>query len=76
MNARLSIVLMQKDEGELLRAWINHHLEITTPELIYIFDNGSTCLKTQKILKIAKKRASIFRFNITVAKTLNERETS
>ncbi len=47
--------MMQKDEGELLRAWIDHHLEITSPELIYIFDNGSTCRKTQKILKIAKK---------------------
>ena len=56
MNARLSIVLMQKDEGELLRAWISHHLEIKTPALIYIFDNWSTCRKTQKILKIARKK--------------------
>ena len=55
MKPRLSIVLMQKDEGSLLRAWIDHHLGITSPELIYIFDNGSTCRDTQKILKTARK---------------------
>ena len=53
MNARLALVLMQKDEGELLKAWIDHHLGITSPDLIHIFDNGSTCQKTRKILKDA-----------------------
>jgi len=56
MNARLSIVLMQKDEGELLGAWIDHHLEITTPGLIYIYDNGSTCHETKKILQVLRKK--------------------
>lgn len=56
MTARLAIVLMQKDEGELLRAWIDHHLTITSPELIHIFDNGSTCQATLKTLEEAKQK--------------------
>ena len=54
MTVGLAIVLMQKDEGELLLAWIDHHLGMTSPERIYIFDNGSTCQKTRKILKDAE----------------------
>lgn len=56
MRENLAIVLMQKDESELLQAWIDHHLLITSPELIHIFDNGSTCPKTHKILKEANQR--------------------
>ena len=56
MTARLAIVLMQKDEGELLRAWIDHHLAITSPDLIHIHDNGSTCQTTHQILKAAKQK--------------------
>lgn len=56
MRENLAIVLMQKDEGALLQAWIDHHLAITSPEFIHIFDNGSTCPKTCKILKEANQR--------------------
>ena len=42
--------MMQKDEGELLNSWIQHHLKITDPEQIIILDNGSTCPHTLKIL--------------------------
>ena len=55
MTTRLAIVLMQKDEGELLQAWIDHHLAITSPGLIHIFDNGSTCQRTQTTLKEAQQ---------------------
>ena len=56
MTTRLAIVLMQKDEGELLRAWVDHHLSITSPELIHIFDNGSTCQQTRIILREAQQK--------------------
>jgi len=56
VRENLAIVLMQKDEGALLQAWIDHHLAITSAELIHIFDNGSTCPRTHKILKEANQR--------------------
>ena len=54
MSVHLSIVMMQKDEGELLKAWCYHHLGITDASNICIFDNGSTCKKTLIILKEAE----------------------
>ena len=55
MSVHLSIVMMQKDEGELLKAWCYHHLRITDASNICIFDNGSTCQKTL-ILKEAESK--------------------
>ena len=61
MSVHLSIVMMQKDEGELLKAWCYHHLGITDASNICIFDNGSTCKKTLIILKEAESKGIIVR---------------
>ncbi|MFM9058048.1 MAG: hypothetical protein ACKOSQ_02785 [Planctomycetaceae bacterium] len=41
-RAELKFVLVTRDERELLERWILHHLSLTGPNGLVIFDNGST----------------------------------
>lgn len=52
-HSKLAILLMCKNEGYVLEAWIKHHLTIVKPQDLYIFDNGSTDTTTHTILKSA-----------------------
>lgn len=47
---KLAILLMCKDEGNMLDAWIKHHITIVPPQHLFIFDNGSTDVLTTEIL--------------------------
>lgn len=51
MNHQISVAMMQRNEGELLKAWINHYMQITSADLITIIDNGSYENKTLDALK-------------------------
>lgn len=51
----LAILLMCKNEGHVLDAWLKHHLNIVVPQNIFIFDNGSTDSITCEILSRAIK---------------------
>ncbi|MBL9055958.1 MAG: glycosyltransferase family 2 protein [Rhodobacteraceae bacterium] len=53
---RLALVMMQKDEGPLLDSWLRYHERLTTPDLIHVFDNGSTDARTLEILDGARAR--------------------
>lgn len=47
---QVSCLMMQKNEGELLRSWIEHHGNIFGISNLWIFDNGSDDPLTIKIL--------------------------
>lgn len=51
----ISILMMQKDEGALLRHWLNFHSKIIPYQSINVFDNGSSDRETVEILDGAKK---------------------
>ncbi|TDH38735.1 DUF563 domain-containing protein [Pseudohoeflea suaedae] len=54
MNS-LAIVMMQRNEGELLSSWIKYHQDIVAPEDIHILDNNSDDISTLFYLSEAKK---------------------
>lgn len=47
---QVACLMMQKNEGELLRAWIEHHGNIFGMFNLWIFDNGSDDFLTKNIL--------------------------
>ena len=51
---KLAILLMCKNEGYMLDAWIKHHVTIVPSQHIFIFDNGSTDPITIEILASAE----------------------
>lgn len=55
----LAVAMMQRDEGPLLAAWIEHYLSLTDPQFISIVDNGSSDVDTLSILEDAKKRGIV-----------------
>jgi hypothetical protein len=44
------VVTMQKNEGEMIFAWAKYHTALFGIDCVTIFDNGSTCQTTIKIL--------------------------
>jgi len=55
----LALVMMQKDEGRLLDAWLRFHERLTDPARIHVLDNGSTDLLTREILEAAEGRGVV-----------------
>lgn len=49
-----AVAMMQKDEGDVLRAWIDHYTSLFVPHALTIFDNGSTDRETLDQLKRAE----------------------
>ncbi len=54
MQKNCAVLMMQKNEGILLQAWIDYYTYIYSPHQIYIYDNGSTDQLTLEILDAAK----------------------
>lgn len=50
-----AVAMMQKDEGDVLRAWIDHYASLFVPHALTIFDNGSTGRETLDQLRRAEK---------------------
>lgn len=48
--ARVACLMMQKDEGELLRTWIEYHRQLFGLHNLFIFDNSSSDQITLNIL--------------------------
>ncbi|MEB3193794.1 MAG: glycosyltransferase family 2 protein [Cyanobacteriota bacterium] len=55
MSLRIALVMMQKNEGHLLGAWITYHRNLVDPASLFIFDNGSNDAHTLTILRAAEK---------------------
>lgn len=53
---RLSIAMMQKNEGNLLGAWIAYHLRLVDPSDLVVIDNGSTDSQTLSCLFDAERK--------------------
>jgi hypothetical protein len=53
-----AFIVVQRDEGELLRAWVAHHARLM-PECIVIVDDGSADGKTRSVLQEAAARESV-----------------
>jgi len=47
---RIRLVMMQKDEGELLHSWVKYHADIVGYANLCIIDHGSTCPRTKLFL--------------------------
>ena len=47
--------MMQKNENLLLLPWITYHRNLVDPDIIFIFDNGSTDPHTLAILRDAEE---------------------
>ena len=47
----IALILMQKNEGALLRSWFGYHVRFTLPHHIHIVDNGSSDPVTIAVLK-------------------------
>jgi hypothetical protein len=47
----VALVMMQKDEGELLRAWIEYHRQLFGINSLFVYDNDSTDDLTLRILQ-------------------------
>src|ERR1700728_428448 len=60
---RLCLILMQKNEGKLLSAWIGYHARISSHEDITIVDNGSTDPETLEVLGRAEKQGIVINRN-------------
>lgn len=52
---KIAILCMQKNENFLLKIWHEYYSKIFSPKDIFIFDNGSNCEVTLKILEALKK---------------------
>ena len=48
---KIACLMMQKNEGDLLKFWSDYHADLFGSENIFIFDNGSDDLITVNILK-------------------------
>lgn len=48
---KLAFITMIKEEKELLRLFARHYTHLTSPDLIYILDNGSESAETREILR-------------------------
>jgi len=51
---KIGVVMMQRDEGELLHAWVKHHVQLLGAQSVFIFDNGSTEERTKAALQNAR----------------------
>jgi len=51
----IACLMMQKNEGPLLRSWIDYHVKIFGPKNIFIYDNGSTDTFTKQVLLAAEQ---------------------
>jgi hypothetical protein len=49
-----AVAMMQKDEGDVLRAWIDHYTSLFVADALAIFDNGSTDAETLAQLERAQ----------------------
>lgn len=49
--ARVACIMMQKDEGELLRTWVEYHKNLFGAHNLFIFDNASRDQLTLDILQ-------------------------
>jgi hypothetical protein len=45
---------MQRDEGDLLDAWVRHHVSLFGPKCVFVFDNGSQEGRTKLALQNAR----------------------
>jgi len=52
----LGLIMMQKDEGPLLEAWLRYHERLTPPTNIWVLDNGSSDPQTLAALADAEAR--------------------
>ena len=48
---QVACIMMQKDEGELLRIWIEYHAQVFGFHNLYLYDNNSTDALTCRILR-------------------------
>ncbi len=48
---RVACIMMQKNEGDLIHPWIVYHAELFGLSNLFIYDNGSTDVKTLKTLE-------------------------
>ena len=48
---KIALVLMVKDEVELLEAWLEYHSNLFGSDSIFLFDNGSTNIQSLQLLK-------------------------
>lgn len=53
---RVRVVMMQRDEGDMLLRWLSHYSGLFGFENLSIMDNGSTDPFTLEILRIAEQR--------------------
>ena len=56
---RLHLILMQKNEGKLLSAWIRYHAKIAEYQDILVIDNGSTDPETLEVLASAEQHGIV-----------------
>lgn len=48
---KIAIIMMQKNEGQLIKDWVEYHSSLVGRENLYVFDNGSTDQHTISILR-------------------------
>lgn len=53
-DLKFAAILMQKNEGSILKVWIEHYIKIFGADCIFIFDNGSTDPVTLEVLKASE----------------------
>jgi len=56
--ARIAIVLMQKDEEDLLPVWLAYYTRFFKAENLFIIDNGSSSFAVKEHLRAAENRGS------------------
>lgn len=54
-KTKVAVLLMQKNEGEILQSWVDYYLELFGRENIYIYNNASDDASTIRILDGLKK---------------------
>ena len=52
VKLKIAVLMMQKNETELLEKWIVYHSELFGTENLFLFDNGSDDKKTIEILRV------------------------
>lgn len=56
---QIKIIMMFKNEDDLLRPWVRYHKELVGPENLIIFDNGSTSPRTQELIAEIRERDGV-----------------
>lgn len=64
----IAILMMQKNEKDLLEPWIKYHADLFGAENLYIYDNGST---DEEVISILKKYGDL---GISVEKRFSSKE--